>query len=104
MHQTSSWNAALILAARAICTPLAAGCMVVVTASELSPKSHHLLVQALFDADLPNTAINFVLGRERGRARRDRGVDIPQGHQESRVHRLGGGREDYRLAFWEVSQ
>src|ERR1700728_4861618 len=60
MHQTSSWNAALILAARAICTPLAAGCTVVLKASELSPKSHHLLVQALFDAGLEKDAINFV--------------------------------------------
>lgn len=60
MDQTSSWNAALILAARAICTPLAAGCTVVLKASELSPKSHHLLVQALFDAGLPKDAINVV--------------------------------------------
>lgn len=60
MHQTPSWNAALILAARAICTPLAAGCTVVLKASELSPKSHHLLVQALFDAGLPKDAINVI--------------------------------------------
>jgi acyl-CoA reductase-like NAD-dependent aldehyde dehydrogenase len=54
------WNAALILGARAIVTPLAAGCTVVLKASELSPKSHHLLVQALFDAGLPKDVINIV--------------------------------------------
>ena len=32
----------------------------VLKASELSPKSHHLLVQALFEAGLPKDAINVV--------------------------------------------
>lgn len=41
-------------------TPLAAGCTVVLKASELSPKTHHLLVQALFDAGLPKNAVNIV--------------------------------------------
>ncbi|KAL5321345.1 hypothetical protein ACEPPN_009301 [Leptodophora sp. 'Broadleaf-Isolate-01'] len=54
------WNAALILGARAVVTPLAAGCTVVLKASELSPKTHHLLVQALFDAGLPKNAVNIV--------------------------------------------
>lgn len=50
----------MILGARAIVTPLAAGCTVVLKASELSPKTHHLLAQALFDAGLPKDAVNII--------------------------------------------
>jgi acyl-CoA reductase-like NAD-dependent aldehyde dehydrogenase len=56
----SRWNAPFILGARAVVTPLAAGCSVVLKASELSPKSHALLVQTLIDAGVQKEAINVV--------------------------------------------
>jgi acyl-CoA reductase-like NAD-dependent aldehyde dehydrogenase len=43
-----------------VTTPLAAGCTVVLKASELSPKTHHTMVQILFDAGLPTDAVSIV--------------------------------------------
>ncbi|KAF2229487.1 aldehyde dehydrogenase [Viridothelium virens] len=44
------WNAALILATRAIASALGAGCTVVLKASELCPRTHHAIVRAFEDA------------------------------------------------------
>jgi acyl-CoA reductase-like NAD-dependent aldehyde dehydrogenase len=54
------WNAALLLAARAIANPLIAGCTVVFKASELCPRVHHALVQVFHDAGVPPGAINKI--------------------------------------------
>lgn len=56
----SSWNPPVILGLRAVVNPLAAGCTVVLKASELSPKTHHMMVQALFDAGIPPDAVSIV--------------------------------------------
>lgn len=48
------------MGARALCTPLGAGCAVVFKASELSPKTHHMLIQAFFDAGLPRNVVNII--------------------------------------------
>ncbi|KAL9086705.1 MAG: hypothetical protein Q9165_007024 [Trypethelium subeluteriae] len=68
------WNAALILATRAIASALGAGCTVVVKASELCPRTHHAIVRAFEDAAeeeeeggrfLPKGALNQIqAGRE----------------------------------------
>lgn len=50
----------MLLGARALAGPLGAGCSVVLKASELSPKTHHMLAQAFFDAGLPPATINVV--------------------------------------------
>lgn len=54
------WNAPVILGARAIATPLACGNTVVLKGSELCPKTHGLIVEALIEAGFPNGVVNFV--------------------------------------------
>lgn len=54
------WNAPVILAVRAIAVPLACGNTVVLKGSELCPKTHGLIVEALQEAGLPKGVVNFV--------------------------------------------
>ena len=54
------WNAPVILATRAIATPLACGNTVVLKGSELSPRTHGLIIEALQAAGLPAGVVNFV--------------------------------------------
>ena len=54
------WNAPVILAVRAIATPLACGNTVVLKGSELCPATHRLVIEALQDAGLPAGVVNFV--------------------------------------------
>jgi benzaldehyde dehydrogenase (NAD) len=54
------WNAPVILATRAIATPLACGNTVVLKGSELCPETHALIVEALAEAGLPKGTVNFV--------------------------------------------
>ncbi len=54
------WNAPVILAVRAIATPLACGNTVVLKGSELCPATHGLVIEALQDAGLPVGVVNFV--------------------------------------------
>ncbi|KAH8819311.1 aldehyde dehydrogenase domain-containing protein [Xylogone sp. PMI_703] len=56
----SPWNSPLLLAARGLACPLIAGCTVVFKASELSPRTHHALVQLFYDAGLPRGAISKI--------------------------------------------
>jgi acyl-CoA reductase-like NAD-dependent aldehyde dehydrogenase len=55
------WNAPVILAARAVATPLAYGNTVVLKASERCPRTHAALIAAIADAGLPAGAINLVI-------------------------------------------
>src|SRR6185369_13781255 len=54
------WNAPVILGVRAIATPLACGNTVVLKASELCPRTHQLIVEALQEAGFPAGVVNFV--------------------------------------------
>ncbi len=54
------WNAPVILATRAIATPLAFGNTVVLKASELCPRTHAHIASALVDAGVPAGVVNFV--------------------------------------------
>jgi len=54
------WNAPVILATRAIATPLACGCTVVLKGSEISPATHALIIEALQASGLPAGVVNFV--------------------------------------------
>lgn len=56
----SPWNSPNLLAARAIACPLLAGCSVVFKASEMSPRTHHALVQIFHDAGIPAGVLNAV--------------------------------------------
>lgn len=56
----SPWNSPNLLAARAIACPLLAGCSVVFKASEMSPRTHHALVQIFHDAGVPPGVLNAV--------------------------------------------
>lgn len=54
------WNAPVILGVRAVAAPLAYGNSVVLKASEVSPRTHAAIVDALKDAGVPSGAINLV--------------------------------------------
>ncbi|KAF4950874.1 hypothetical protein FSARC_13074 [Fusarium sarcochroum] len=55
------WNAPYILGLRSFLFPIAAGCTVVFKGSELAPRSHYLLVDALHQAGLPPGVLNFIV-------------------------------------------
>jgi len=57
------WNAAMVLAGRAITAAIGAGCTVVMKASELSPLTHALLAEVYRDAGLPKGVLNVVQSR-----------------------------------------
>ena len=54
------WNAPLILATRAIATPLACGNTVILKGSELSPATQGLIVDALTAAGFPDGVVNYL--------------------------------------------
>ncbi len=54
------WNAPIILATRAIATPLACGNTVILKGSELCPVTHGLIIEALQEGGLPPGVVNFV--------------------------------------------
>ncbi|HEX4266316.1 MAG TPA: aldehyde dehydrogenase [Steroidobacteraceae bacterium] len=54
------WNAPIILGVRAIVTPLACGNSVILKASELSPRTHQLIVEAFASAGFPEGVVNLV--------------------------------------------
>jgi acyl-CoA reductase-like NAD-dependent aldehyde dehydrogenase len=54
------WNAPVILATRAVATPLAFGNTVVLKASELCPRTHAAVVAAIADAGVPAGVIGLV--------------------------------------------
>jgi benzaldehyde dehydrogenase (NAD) len=54
------WNAPVILGTRALATPLAYGNTVVLKASELCPRTHAAVVNAVVDAGLPPGVLNLI--------------------------------------------
>lgn len=54
------WNGPVVLAARAIAYPLACGNTVVFRASEASPRTHQMVVEAVLEAGLPAGVLNFL--------------------------------------------
>ncbi|WP_435169913.1 aldehyde dehydrogenase [Falsirhodobacter sp. 1013] len=54
------WNAPVILGVRALATPLACGNAVVFKASEICPRTHSLIVQALEEGGLPPGVVSLV--------------------------------------------
>lgn len=54
------WNGPVVLAARAIAYPLVCGNTVVFRASEVSPMTHRLIANAVYEAGLPEGVLNFI--------------------------------------------
>lgn len=54
------WNAAVVLAVRAIATPLACGNTVVLKGSGMCPATHGLVVRILQEAGFPRGVVNFI--------------------------------------------
>lgn len=54
------WNAPVILGIRSLATPLACGNTVVMKTSELCPRTHALMVEAVASAGLPHGVLNAV--------------------------------------------
>jgi acyl-CoA reductase-like NAD-dependent aldehyde dehydrogenase len=57
------WSAPVILGTRAVATPLAYANTVVLKASEICPRTHATIVQALVDAGVPPGVVNLVTNR-----------------------------------------
>ncbi len=54
------WNAPIILGVRAVATPLACGNTVVLKGSELCPKTHQIIIEALQEAGMPDGVVNYI--------------------------------------------
>jgi acyl-CoA reductase-like NAD-dependent aldehyde dehydrogenase len=54
------WNAPIILAVRAIATPLACGNTVILKASELCPRTHGLIIEAFVEAGFTDGIVNLI--------------------------------------------
>jgi benzaldehyde dehydrogenase (NAD) len=54
------WNAPIILGVRAIAVPLACGNSVILKASEISPRTHSLIIEAFAEAGFPEGVVNVV--------------------------------------------
>lgn len=54
------WNAPIILGTRAVSTALACGNSVILKASEICPKTHSLIIEALSEAGFPDGTVNIV--------------------------------------------
>jgi benzaldehyde dehydrogenase (NAD) len=54
------WNAPIILAVRAVATPLACGNTVILKGSENCPRTHHLIVEAFAEAGFPPGVVNYI--------------------------------------------
>jgi benzaldehyde dehydrogenase (NAD) len=54
------WNAPIILAVRAVATPLACGNTVVLKGSENCPRTHQLIIEAFQEAGFPPGVVNYV--------------------------------------------
>lgn len=54
------WNAPIILGVRAIAVPLACGNSVILKASEISPHTHELIIEAFAEAGFPDGVVNIV--------------------------------------------
>ncbi|MCA0921819.1 aldehyde dehydrogenase [Pseudooceanicola nanhaiensis] len=54
------WNAPVILGVRSIATPLACGNTVVMKTSELCPRTHALIIEAVAEAGLPAGVVNAI--------------------------------------------
>ncbi|WP_029049474.1 aldehyde dehydrogenase family protein [Cupriavidus sp. amp6] len=61
----TSWNFPAVLVGRKLGAALAAGCTVVLKASEFTPYSASAIVQALADAGLPEGVVNLIFGDAR---------------------------------------
>lgn len=59
----SPWNAPTFLGPRGIASALAAGCTVVLKASELCPATYHMLCQCFADAGVPAGVLNQIVAR-----------------------------------------
>jgi benzaldehyde dehydrogenase (NAD) len=57
------WNAPVILATRAIATPLAYGNTVILKASEVCPRTHGEVARAIADAGVPPGVVNLITHR-----------------------------------------
>ncbi|KAK3291696.1 Aldehyde/histidinol dehydrogenase [Chaetomium fimeti] len=55
------WNAAVVLCVRGIANALAAGCTVVLKASELCPATHQLVARTFHEAGFPPGAVNVIM-------------------------------------------
>lgn len=54
------WNASILLAIRAVATPIACGNTAILKASELSPRAHHFLGTLFRDAGFPPGVLNII--------------------------------------------
>lgn len=66
------WNGAVVLPVRGICSALAAGCTVVMKASEMCPWTHQVILEVFEEAGLPPGCLNQV------QASRDKAAQVTE--------------------------
>ena len=54
------WNAPVILGVRAVAVPLACGNTVILKGSEMCPRTHQLIIEALQEAGFPPGVVNYI--------------------------------------------
>lgn len=72
MTNVSRWNGAVILPVRGICCALAAGCTVIIKASEMCPWTHQIILEVFEEAGLPAGVLNQV------QASRDKASEVTE--------------------------
>lgn len=87
------WNFPAGSPMRKISAALAAGCSIVIKASEETPGTACALVRCFEDAGVPAGALNLVFGEPHGGLR---AAHRPPGHPAGRLHRLGTRRQAAR--------
>jgi acyl-CoA reductase-like NAD-dependent aldehyde dehydrogenase len=98
------WNAPVILGVRSLATPLACGNTVVMKTSEICPRTHRLIVDALHDAGLPEGVLNAVSNAPEDARGHRRGDDRPPGRAPCQLHRLHPRRPHHRRDGGPLSQ
>ena len=98
------WNAPVILAVRAIATPLACGNTVVLKGSEICPATHGLIIEALQEAGLPKGVVNFVTNAPADAAGRRRSHDCASGCATRELHGVDPCRQAHCSYLCEVSE
>jgi acyl-CoA reductase-like NAD-dependent aldehyde dehydrogenase len=95
---TAPWNAATILAGRSLASIVGSGCIVVFKASELSPKTHHMFVEAFVEAGVPSGVINVIqTAREDAAGMTEALVSHRAIRKIEFIWECGGGIQDCRV-------
>ena len=98
------WNAALVLATRALASAIGAGCTCVLKASELSPLTHQTILESFEEAGLPKGCINQVQVAREDAAQVTEALIANQRVRKVGIYRQCSRRSDHRQCRGQASQ